>query len=81
LPKAKQAGKFADCLIPLESLLSNFPRVNVLPVVEKRVRHGTNSTLCWRSFSRAASSLLRERRPSSMAGAEAAAAAGIQPAG
>src|SRR5712671_2514842 len=42
LAEAKQAGKFADCLIPLESLLSNFPRVNVLPVVEKRVRHGTN---------------------------------------
>src|ERR1700716_2806983 len=41
LADAKQAGKFADCLIPLESLLTNFPRVNVLPVVEKRVRHGT----------------------------------------
>src|SRR5437763_2032921 len=41
LAEAKQAGKFADCLIPLESLLMNFPRINVLPVVEKRVRHGT----------------------------------------
>src|SRR5260370_1894972 len=41
LAEAKQAGKFADCLIPLESLLSNFPRVHVWPVVEKRVRHGT----------------------------------------
>jgi len=41
LAGAKQAGKFADCLIPLEHLLTNFPRVNVLPVVEKRVRHGT----------------------------------------
>src|SRR5712692_2242388 len=41
LAEAKQAGKFADRLIPLESLLTNFPRVNVLPVVEKRVRHGT----------------------------------------
>src|SRR5213594_1139775 len=41
LAEAKQAGKFTDCLIPLESLLTNFPRVNVLPVVEKRVRHGT----------------------------------------
>jgi len=41
LAEAKQAGKFADCLIPLESLLTNFPRVNVLPVIEKRVRHGT----------------------------------------
>jgi tRNA pseudouridine55 synthase len=41
LAEAKRAGKFADRLIPLESLLSDFPRVNVLPVVEKRVRHGT----------------------------------------
>src|SRR6266550_488436 len=41
LAEAKQAGKFADRLIPLENLLANFPRVNVLPVVEKRVRHGT----------------------------------------
>src|SRR5256712_8568833 len=38
LAEAKQAGKFTDCLIPLESLLTNFPRVNVLPVVEKRVK-------------------------------------------
>jgi len=41
LAEAKQAGKFADCLIPLKNLLANFPRINVLPVVEKRVRHGT----------------------------------------
>ena len=41
LAEAKQAGKFADRIIPLESLLPNFPRVNVLPVIEKRVRHGT----------------------------------------
>jgi len=41
LAEAKQAGRFVDYLIPLESLLTNFPRVNVLPVVEKRVRHGT----------------------------------------
>jgi tRNA pseudouridine55 synthase len=41
LAEAKQAGKFEDCLIRLENLLPNFPRVNVLPVVEKRVRHGT----------------------------------------
>lgn len=37
---AKKAGKFADCLIRLENLLPNFPRANVLPVIEKRVRHG-----------------------------------------
>jgi tRNA pseudouridine55 synthase len=41
LAEAARAGKFAERLIPLEHLLPNFPRVNVLPVVEKRVRHGT----------------------------------------
>jgi len=77
LAEAKQAGKFADCLIPLESLLSNFPRVNVLPVVESACVTARNSTLCWRSFSRAV-----EPPPGATtqldAGAEAAAAAGIQ---
>jgi tRNA pseudouridine55 synthase len=41
LAEASRAGKFTDCLIKLENLLPNFPRVNVLPVIEKRVRHGT----------------------------------------
>jgi tRNA pseudouridine55 synthase len=41
LLQAKKSGKFSECLIPLESLLTNYPRVNVLPVVEKRVRHGS----------------------------------------
>jgi tRNA pseudouridine55 synthase len=41
LADAKQEGKFAERLIRLEYLLPNFPRVNVLPVIEKRVRHGT----------------------------------------
>ena len=41
LAEAKRAGKFADCLIRLENLLPNFPRANVLPVIEKRVRHGS----------------------------------------
>jgi tRNA pseudouridine55 synthase len=40
LLEAKKAGRFADCLIRLENLLPNFPRANVLPVIEKRVRHG-----------------------------------------
>jgi tRNA pseudouridine55 synthase len=40
LVEAKKAGKFADRLIRLENLLLNFPRANVLPVIEKRVRHG-----------------------------------------
>ena len=41
LAEAKRAGKFADCLIRLENLLPNFPRTNVLPIIEKRVRHGS----------------------------------------
>jgi tRNA pseudouridine55 synthase len=40
LLEAKKSGRFASCLIPLENLLPNFPRTNVLPVIEKRVRHG-----------------------------------------
>lgn len=41
LAEAARAGKFGDCVIRLENLLPNFPRANVLPVVERRVRHGT----------------------------------------
>jgi tRNA pseudouridine55 synthase len=41
LAEAKQARKFEDRMIRLENLLPNFPRVNVLPVIEKRVRHGS----------------------------------------
>lgn len=41
LAEANAAGKFGDCLIRLEHLLPNFPRVNILPVIEKRVRHGS----------------------------------------
>ncbi|HVH61413.1 MAG TPA: tRNA pseudouridine(55) synthase TruB [Candidatus Sulfotelmatobacter sp.] len=41
LAEATRAGRFASCLIKLENLLPNFPRVNVLPVIEKRVRHGS----------------------------------------
>lgn len=41
LAEANRAGRFATCLIPLEALLPNFPRIDVLPVVEKRVRHGS----------------------------------------
>ncbi len=40
LLEAKQGGRFADRLIRLENLLPNFPRLNVLPVIEKRVRQG-----------------------------------------
>jgi tRNA pseudouridine55 synthase len=41
LAEAARAGRFTDCLIRLENLLPNYPRVNVLPIVERRVRHGT----------------------------------------
>jgi tRNA pseudouridine55 synthase len=41
LAEVARAGKFANYLIKLENLLPNFPRANVLPVVERRVRHGT----------------------------------------
>jgi tRNA pseudouridine55 synthase len=41
LADAQASGKFAGCLIPLEALLPNFPRIDVLPVIEKRVRHGS----------------------------------------
>src|SRR5215470_4966247 len=41
LAEAQNAGKFEGCLIKLQNLLPNFPRVNVLPVIEKRVRHGS----------------------------------------
>ena len=40
LAEAAQEGKFKECLIPIENLLPNFPSANVLPIVERRVRHG-----------------------------------------
>jgi tRNA pseudouridine55 synthase len=36
-----RAGKAAECIVPLACLLSDLPRVSVLPAVEKRVRHGS----------------------------------------
>ena len=41
LSERSRSGKFADSLSRLENLLPNFPKVNVLPIVERRVRHGT----------------------------------------
>ncbi len=40
LAEAAREGKFQSCLISLENLLPDYPRTNVLPVLEKRVRHG-----------------------------------------
>lgn len=45
LAEAGRAGKLADYVIRLENLLPNFPRVNVLPIVERRVRHGSKFTV------------------------------------
>jgi tRNA pseudouridine55 synthase len=41
LAEGARAGKFADYLIRLDNLLPSFPRANVLPMVEHRVRHGS----------------------------------------
>jgi tRNA pseudouridine55 synthase len=41
LAEAARTGKFESYLIRLENLLPNFPKVNVLPIIERRVRHGT----------------------------------------
>jgi tRNA pseudouridine55 synthase len=40
LAEATREGKFQSCLISLENLLPDYPRTNVLPVLEKKVRHG-----------------------------------------
>ena len=45
LAEAARNGKFAASVIKLEHLLPNFPSVTVLPVVEKRVRHGSKFTI------------------------------------
>ena len=41
LDQAGKNGKLAEWILPLERLLPNLPRVTVLPIVERRVRHGT----------------------------------------
>ena len=45
LAEASRTGRFASCLIKLENLLPNFPRINVLPVIERRVRHGSKFSI------------------------------------
>ena len=40
LAQATRDGKFQNCLIALENLLPDYPKTNVLPVLEKKVRHG-----------------------------------------
>ncbi len=45
LEVAARVGKIADYVLPMERLLPELPRAVVLPIVEKRVRHGTKFTL------------------------------------
>ncbi len=40
LQAAAQSGRVAERVIPLEGLLPDLPRTTVLPVIERRVRHG-----------------------------------------
>jgi tRNA pseudouridine55 synthase len=41
LEAAARSGRAAELILPLEVLLPNLPRVTVLPIIERRVRHGT----------------------------------------
>jgi tRNA pseudouridine55 synthase len=45
LAEDAKAGKIAARVIPLENLLPDLPRATVLPIVEKRVRHGAKFNL------------------------------------
>jgi tRNA pseudouridine55 synthase len=45
LEQDARAGKMADRVIRLENLLSDLPSATVLPIVEKRVRHGAKFNL------------------------------------
>jgi len=45
LAEDAKAGRIAARVIPLENLLPELPRATVLPIVEKRVRHGAKFTL------------------------------------
>jgi tRNA pseudouridine55 synthase len=40
LAQSARENRFTACLISLENLLPDYPRANVLPVLEKKVRHG-----------------------------------------
>ncbi len=45
LAEDAKAGKLASRVIPLENLLPELPRAVVLPIVEKRIRHGAKFNL------------------------------------
>ncbi|HEV2388907.1 MAG TPA: tRNA pseudouridine(55) synthase TruB [Candidatus Acidoferrales bacterium] len=42
---AQAAGSLAGRIIPMEALLSELPSVTVLPIVERRIRHGARFTV------------------------------------
>jgi tRNA pseudouridine55 synthase len=44
-PAKSVPGRAADLVIPLERLLPELPSATVLPIVEKRIRHGAKFTL------------------------------------
>src|SRR5262249_34568266 len=41
LEEAARAGKAGEYVLPLAQMLPDLPRVNVIPAVENRVRHGS----------------------------------------
>lgn len=45
LERDVRAGKLAERIIRLEAMLADLPRATVLPIVEKRVRHGAKFNL------------------------------------
>ena len=45
LQNAVRTGRAAELIMPLERMLPELPRATVLPVVERRVRHGAKFTL------------------------------------
>ena len=45
LEEDAKAGKIAERVIRLENMLPELPRATVLPIVEKRVRHGAKFNL------------------------------------
>ena len=48
--RGRAPGQDAEsCVIRLENLLPNFPRMNVLPVIERRVRHGSKFNVSLRA--------------------------------
>jgi tRNA pseudouridine55 synthase len=40
LSQAALAARLSDVVIPIERLLADLPRITVLPIIERRVRHG-----------------------------------------